>query len=143
MRARPLLLLAFVVLGLAACGGSSESSSTQTEAATTSEAATGAASSDAASTGAGEGAACTKEALADGAQPSFGNEPIEILDGFVCEGGWASGPVLVGESGSESQIEAAFIVEDKNGKWTVPGALPCDDAAVPEKVLDNSPCRVS
>lgn len=125
------LILTVVVLAVAtaACGGSDSSS---TEATAT----TGAAAET-------TGAPCTKEALAEGAKSSIGKEEVKVLDGFVCEGGWASGPILVGPDGSEEQIEAAFIVKDENGKWTVPAKLPCDDADVSEKVLDNSPCRVS
>jgi hypothetical protein len=97
-------------------------------------------SSDSSESGA---APCTKEAIAAGVQSDFADQQIEILDGFVCDGGWAAGPVLVGPSGSEEQIEAAYLVKDENGAWVVPSTLPCDSGEVPEKVLDTSPCRVS
>jgi hypothetical protein len=143
MRRLLVLLAVALALGLAACGGSDSGS---TEAAQTTSASTG----TAADTGAGtapatgsEGAPCTKEALAEGARASFGNQEIKILDGYVCKDGWAAGPILVGPDGSEEQIEAAFMVKAENGKWVVPKKLPCDDPSVPEDVLDTSPCRVS
>lgn len=139
MRRLCLLALAVLALTLAACGGSGSESST--EAAGTATAADTGAAADG-SMGAAK-APCTKKALAEGVRPSFGSTEIKILDGYVCEGGWASGPVLVGPDGSEEQIEAAFIVGAENGKWKVPAKLPCDDPSVPERVLDNSPCRVS
>ena len=129
------VLVATVAVLAPACGGGSDSTDAT---AGSSTAATGAAD-----TGAVAAAPCTKAAIAAGIQPSFGDEEIRVLDGFVCDGGWASGPVLVGPDGSEEQIEAAFLAHDVDGTWTVPEKLPCDDSSVPEHVLDRSPCRVS
>lgn len=135
------LLVAAAALALAACGGSDSS---EAEATTESSAATSAAetASTGASAGSGAEAPCTKEAIEAGLRGSYTDEPFEVL-GFECKDGWAAGPILVGPPNSDEQYEAAYLVQAKDGAWTVPAELPCDDSSVPEEILDRSPCRVS
>ncbi len=107
------VLAGLLVLALAACGGSESGSG---------------------------GAPCTKEAIQEALQA--GSDTTVEVDAFACEDGWASGAYTVGP-GTEEGYDAAFLLKDENGTWTVPDPLPCDDSSIPTKILDTSNCKVS